>query len=377
MAPRAFDLIVLGAGPAGASAAVEARRLGLSVALVDKARFPRDKLCGGGVTGRAQAALAGVFGALPRDLFHDVRHVRLMAGARVIGDHPDAPVLAMTMRRAFDAELVGRALAAGAADFTGRRAALELPAVAMTLGDGTGLTARALIGADGVNSAVAKALFGRAFDPKEIGFALETEVPGPPEAAAELDLAAAAWGYGWAFPKAGGTTVGVGGVAGRNADLRPAMEAYLARHGGAGLKVKGHHLPFGDARPDPARGAVLLAGDAAGFVDPLTGEGIGWAVTSGQLAAQAVAAALAEGRPEGAGPRYLAATAHLRGELARARRLRALVYHPWLRARCIDLLARDMRLQRRFLALLAGEMDYADLRPARVLRHLARMVLRA
>ena len=246
----------------------------------------------------------------------------------------------------------------------------------MTLEDGTGLTARALIGADGVNSAVAKALFGRAFDPKEIGFALETEVPGPPEAAAELDLAAAAWGYGWAFPKAGGTTVGLGGVAGRNADLRPAMAAYLARHGGAGLKVKGYHLPFGDARPDPARGAVLLAGDAAGFVDPLTGEGIGWAVTSGQLAAQAVAAALDEGRAEGAGPRYLAATAPLRGELARARRLRALVYHPWLRARCIDLLARDMRLQRRFLALLAGEMDYADLRPARVLRHLARMVLR-
>ena len=70
MGPRAFDLIVLGAGPAGASAAVEARRLGLSVALVGKARFPRDKLCGGGVTGRARAALAAVFGALPRELFH-------------------------------------------------------------------------------------------------------------------------------------------------------------------------------------------------------------------------------------------------------------------------------------------------------------------
>ncbi|QLQ19924.1 MAG: hypothetical protein HZT43_16740 [Exiguobacterium profundum] len=97
---------------------------------------------------------------------------------------------------------------------------MELPSVAMTLEDGTALSARALIGADGVNSAVAKALFGRAFDPAGIGFALETEVPGPPAAAAELDLAAAAWGYGWAFPKAGGTTVGVGGVAGRNPDLR-------------------------------------------------------------------------------------------------------------------------------------------------------------
>lgn len=372
-----FDLIVLGAGPAGTAAAVEARRLGLSVALVDKARFPRDKLCGGGVTGRAQAALAGVFGALPPELFHEVCHVRLVAGDRVLGDHPQAPVLAMTMRRDFDAALVQRALASGAADFTGRRAALELPAIALTLEDGTALRAQALIGADGVNSAVAKALFGRAYDPARIGFALETEVPGVPEAAAELDLAAAEWGYGWAFPKAGGTTVGVGGVAGRNPDLRPAMAAYLARHGGAGGKVKGHHLPFGDRRPDPARGAVLLAGDAAGFVDPLTGEGIGWAVSSGQLAARAVAGAVAEGRPEGAGPRYLAATAHLRGELARARRLRALVYHPWLRARCLDLLARDMRVQRRFLALLAGELDYADLRPARVLRHLARMVLRA
>lgn len=372
-----FDLIVLGAGPAGASAAVEARRLGLSVALVDKARFPRDKLCGGGVTGRAQGHLASVFGDLPAALFHPVRHVRLVAGERLIGDHPEAPPLAMTMRRSFDAELCGRALDAGAADCTGRRAALELPSIALTLDDGRRLTARALIGADGVNSAVAKALFGRAYDPAAIGFALETEVPGPPEDAAELDLGVVGWGYGWAFPKAGGTTVGLGGVAGRNPDLRPAMAAYLARHGGTGQKVKGHHLPFGDPRPDPARGAVLLAGDAAGFVDPLTGEGIGWAVHSGQLAARAVATALSADRPGDAARHYLAATAHLRGELARARRLRALVYHPWLRARCLDLLARDMRLQRRFLALLSGEMDYADLRASRLLRHLGRMVLRA
>lgn len=373
----AFDLIVLGAGPAGASAAVEACRQGLSVALVDKARFPRDKLCGGGVTGRAQVHLRAVHGELPDSLFHPVRHVRLMAGDRLIGDLPDAPLLAMTMRRAFDAELCARALAAGATDYTGHRAALELPSIALTLDDGTALSARALIGADGVNSAVAKALFGRSFDPQAIGFALETEVPGPPEDAAELDLGVVGWGYGWAFPKAGGTTVGLGGVAGRNPDLRPAMAAYLARHGGTGAKVKGHHLPFGDPRPDPARGAVLLAGDAAGFVDPLTGEGIGWAVHSGQLAAQAVATALARDRPETAAPRYLAATAHLRAELARARRLRALVYHPWLRARCLDLLAREPRLQRRYLSLLAGEMDYADLRPARVLRHLVRMALRA
>lgn len=357
-------MLIIGAGPAGASAAVVARGLGLSVALVDQARFPRDKLCGGGLTGRCWGHLGDVFGPLPPQLYHEMRALRLVAEGRLLADLPDAPPLRMTMRRDLDHWMVTRARNAGAEDFTGcRLGGINVQEASVQLSEGRVLRGKVLIGADGVKSAVGRALFGRSFDPAGIGFGLEVELPGPPLAATELDLTAAGWGYGWAFPKREGTTLGVGGILGRNPDMKAHLAAYAARHGTdlAGPKVKGHHLPFGERRPAPGRGQVLLAGDAAGFVDPLTGEGIGWAIRSGQLAAEVAAAALAAGRPDTVFARYDRATRHLRGELRRARQLRALVYHPRLQPRFLRLMQRDPRLQRRYLALLAGQMDYADI----------------
>lgn len=348
------DVIVLGAGPAGAAAAVAARGAGLSVALIDKAAFPRDKLCGGGLTGRAMATMARVFGTGPDpDETLLTRHVRLVSGGRVLGDFPDAPGFGMVMRRHFDAGLKARAVGAGATDLTGCRvASIEAETRRVRLASGAEWSARVLIGADGANSAVARALYGRAFDPRSVAFALEAEAPVRPGAALEIDLAAAHWGYGWVFPKRGSLTVGVGGVEVRNPDLKGAMAAYLARHGAAGLRCKGAFIPSGAARS--GRGPVLLAGDAAGLCDPITGEGLAWAMESGALAGRAAAA-------DDPGRAYAMALAPVAAELRRAQRLARIVHHPWLRPRFHALLARQPGLQRRFLQLLAGERDYADI----------------
>ncbi len=368
-------MIVVGAGPAGSSAALTCRKAGLAVALIDKARFPRGKLCGGGITGRARGHLDAVFGPVldPR-LFHETRRLRLMAGDREIGALEDTPPLWMTMRQDFDAALLAQAHAAGVEDYSGRRiASLDVETGSAVLTDGQVLRGRVMIGADGVNSGTARALFGRAYDPRRIGFALEAELDAPADAAprAELDLTAARWGYGWAFPKLHGVTLGIGGQAGRNRDLRPRFDAWLVARGvdPARVVVKGHHLPMGDPRPPPGRGIVLLVGDAAGFVDPITGEGIGWAVRSGQLAAEAAAVALAAAQPEQALARYLDAVAPVQRELSRARFLARVVYHPLLQQRFLNLIAGSPRIQRRFLDLMAGTIDYADLGPA----HFARL----
>lgn len=375
-----FDLAVIGAGPAGAAAAAAAARAGLRVALIDRARFPRDKLCGGGVTGRARAALDAAFGPLPQGLFLPCARVRLMAGERLLGEIADAPPLHLTMRRQLDAALREAALEAGAADLAGRRPEALDPATGqVTLAGGGTLTAALVIGADGANSFVARSLWGRAFDPARIGLALEVELPrdGPgPADAVEIDLAAAAWGYGWAFPKRRSVTVGVGGLRPANPDLRGRLAAYLVRHGaaaGAG-RVQGAFVPAGAVRRVPGRGRVLVAGDAAGLVDPVTGEGIAWAVTSGLLAGQAAAAALGRGRPEGALAAYGRALAPVRAELARANLLRRLIYPAPLRGRFAAALGRRPRLQRRYLALLAGEIDYADIRLASLLRLAAGLI---
>lgn len=377
--PAPYDLIVVGAGPAGATAARVAVGRGLRVALVDKARFPRDKLCGGGVTGRAMGHLGQAFGRLPDTLFHHCDAVQLTASGLTIGAEIDVPPILMTMRRDFDAALRECAIAAGAVDFCGQRIAeMDLSAREVVLANGDRLRGAVIIGADGVNSAVARALFGRSHDPDQVAFALEVEVPGDASAQLELDLSAVPWGYGWDFPKAGGRTLGIGGSARRNPEMRQDFEAWLRARGldPSTLKIKGHHLPMGEVRKVPGRGCVLLAGDAAGLVDPITGEGIGWAVHSGQLAAEAACAALSQGQPDLAMSLYQSSARHMLRELSRARFLARLVYLPWLQPRFHALLASSPRLRRRFLDLLAGKMDYADLGPARLGRMALRVILR-
>jgi geranylgeranyl reductase family protein len=373
-----FDMVVLGAGPAGAAAAVTAARAGLSVALVDRAKFPRDKLCGGGITGRAQGHLAQVFGPLPAGLMRPVDRLRLSWLGETLGEMPCDPPFGTTMRFRFDAELRGQALAAGASDFAGRKlAALDAANGAVRLACGTELAGRLVIGADGVNSACARALWGRAWHPARIAFALEAEAPARPGPdVLEIDLGAADWGYGWAFPKDDGLTLGVGGLAPENPDLKGRMADYMALHGApGGLKIKGHHLPFGDPRTEPGEGRVLLVGDAAGLVDPITGEGIGWAVHSGALAAQAAVRALAADAPGAALRHYTAALAPVLAELRRARALRALVYARPMRAGFARMIARHPAVQARYIDLMQGRRDYADIGLASVVRVLRRSLV--
>jgi geranylgeranyl reductase family protein len=362
-----FDVIVVGAGPAGAAAAFRAARAGLSVALVDRKTFPRDKLCGGLVTGRARAHYADIFGH-PMPFAPEERKtvVAFHHRGRPAGVIADAPPLCATMRREMDAALCAQALGAGAQDFTGQGVAtLDTGTRRLTLTTGPVLGYGVLIGADGVNSQIARALFGQSFDHARIGFGLEIEAEAPhlPHDTIRIDLAAAAWGYGWAFPKRQSTTIGVGGILGKNPDMKRAMAAYCDM---LGLKVpeagfKGQFLPFGDVRAHPGRGAVLLAGDAAGLVDPITGEGIGHAMASGGMAARAAIDALAQGRPDTALALYRTALRPLHRDLRMARLLRPLLYLPATEPAFAHAFARSTTLRRMFLAQMAGEAEYSGI----------------
>ncbi|MEM7075728.1 MAG: geranylgeranyl reductase family protein, partial [Pseudomonadota bacterium] len=378
-----FDIVILGAGPAGSAAAVTARARGLSVALIDKARFPRDKLCGGLVTGRCAKYLNTMFGLeITPELFDTRRNFEFHLGHQSLGTLEDVPPLHLTMRRDFDAVLLDTAVERGARAFTGCRVAtLDLPRDRITLEDDTVIEYRCLIGADGVNSMVATVLFGRAFDPARVGFALEIE--GPPQTPDEttpirIDFAAARWGYGWSFPKRSSTTIGLGGLHGCNPDLKPRLMQYLGKlKTGQEAKIKGHFLPFGEAKPRPGRANVLLAGDAAGFVDPITGEGIGHAIHSGACAATAAARALREGQPFLASRYHRAATRPIRNAIAQARLLRPVIFAPRLQPFFSRTFRTSSRLKRDYMHLLSGDTEYPDILvrtvarlPAAALRHL-------
>lgn len=376
---QTFDVIIIGAGPSGSAAARVVCRAGLSVALIDKAVFPRDKLCGGLVTGRARTQYREVFnGDLDPDLFQAHSQIAFHAGDTRLGDIQTTPTLYLTMRREMDAHLLGLALATGAEDFTGQRIAqIDTDTPKVTLEDGTVLSGKILIGADGVNSAVARALFGRAFDPARIGFALEVEAPlGPETDTIRIDFDAASWGYGWRFPKAQSTTIGVGGLQAPNPDMKARLADYRAKlDDQASCPVKGHFLPFGDFKRVPGRGHVLLVGDAAGLVDPITGEGIAYAFQSGAMAGAAAVGVIAAGRPQDALRRYRRALRPVHRGLRMAGWLRPLIFAPRFTPLFRRAFGRSSVVKGAYLRLLAGEVEYPGL-CLLVLRRLPRAALR-
>lgn len=364
--PEVFDVIVIGCGPAGGAAAVTAARAGLKTALIDKARFPRQKLCGGLFTGRARSYYQEIFGETPpAETMVEKTSVSFWQAEADLGTLKEVPPLYLTMRWDLDHGFYRHAMAAGVADFTGSRiASIDLERKAVALANGQRLGFRVLIGADGVNSAVARQLFGSAFDRSRIGFGLEIEAPPPAsDAPVRIDFGAAKWGYGWAFPKAQSTTIGVGGVLAANADMKAAMSEYLEKLGQPCPEsaYKGHFIPFGDFRKTPGRGPVLLAGDAAGLVDPITGEGIAFAMKSGQLAALAAATCLAEDRPDNALATYRKALKPLHKSLRWANRLRPLLFHQRFEKLFRSAFRNSTGIKRAYMGLLAGERDYPEL----------------
>ncbi|MBV7408682.1 geranylgeranyl reductase family protein [Maritimibacter sp. DP1N21-5] len=375
-----FDLVVLGAGPAGSAAAKRARTLGLSVLMIDKAIFPRPKLCGAGITPRSQKALVDIFGANVPNAYH--------IASRKMGFRWDGEDLAAfegpydfiyTYRTDFDHWLLREAEAAGAEVRQGTRVETILDQDdTLVLADGTRVTYKVLVGADGVASPLAKHLFGKAFDTDTIGFAYETEVPAPCSDQAEMtiDFGVVRWGYGWNFPKSRSRTIGVVSIRGVDQDLRAAMDGYLRNEGfdPSSVTIKGAHIPFGDYRETPGRGNVLLVGDAAGFVDAITGEGIALALESGAHAAEAAAQVIAEGRPQRADRAYYPKVKHIQADLEKVKKMRAIAYGSATRGMFKEKLRTSTRLREALFEVVSGQSSYADIEKRMAKHAMVKMV---
>lgn len=369
-----YDVIVMGGGPSGAAAARTLTQRGLAVALIDKAHFPRDKLCGGCFTGRSHTLFRQIYGSDIPDSFLDTKSaISFFAHGQDLGTITDIPPIYLTLRRQLDTEMFRRAVEGGAIAVTGTRvSSIDPEAPSITLQDGRQLTARILIGADGVNSQVARQLFGKSFDRTHTAFGLEIEAPPSPtnqDAPLRIDFGAATWGYGWSFPKSGSTTIGICGLLPDNPDMKTTLRKYLTDLGqDPEIHCKGHFLPFGDFRKVPGNGAVLLVGDAAGLVDPITGEGIALAMESGHLAALAAADALTANAPRSAITRYRKMLRPIHRSLRQARMLRRLIYAPLLNRPFISAFRKSRTIRRLYMQMLAGEANYGDVMRATLRR---------
>ena len=281
-----YDVAIVGAGPAGSTAAYHLATAGASVLLLDKATFPRDKPCGGGVTGRAARQLPFSIAPVVEDVVD-----RMECGLRY-GKHVTrrarTPIAYMTQRRRLDHFLLQKADEAGAEVREGETA------------DARELDARIVIGADGCNGASAKQL-GLA-DRVVHGVALEANYPYEARYAGAivLEIAIIRGGYGWIFAKGDHLNVGVGGNAEEAPKLRAELRKMCEAYGidpDAARDTRGYRLPMRMARTRLAQGTTAVIGDAAGLVDPLSGDGMYEAFLSAKLVANAALEVLA-GRAE-------------------------------------------------------------------------------
>jgi menaquinone-9 beta-reductase len=323
-----WDLVVVGAGPAGSVAALAALRAepGLRVLLLDRADFPRDKCCGDGIAPHVAGVLAEVGAQDATDGWAPVDVLGLSRGAHAVEGTMRRSVWVVP-REVFDARLVRHAVAAGAV-LRRHRVSHVATSDGEVLVDGT-VRARVVVGADGAESVVRTACAVPRRGARAL--AIRGYAPTPPAGRGRQVIR---YGerrqpaYAWAFDRGDGlSNVGYGELVDRDTGERPTrallleqLDDLLPGYVEHGTAWRGHHLPLSGWRWDQPDGPVLLAGDAAGLVNPMTGEGIYYAVATGLAAGRAAARSLAAGRPGAAGAAYRTAV---------RRRLGRHLKHTW------------------------------------------------
>ena len=333
MTDTMWDLAIVGAGPAGSTAALAAlaERPRARVLLLDRERFPRDKSCGDGIAPNVLDVLGPLGAGDVIAGWTSLQRLELSCGRRTVSGRMARPAWVIP-REVFDARLVDRAVAAGAHLVQHQVREVRVEAGAVVL-DGR-FRARVVVAADGAQSAVRSALAGPRRGRRAI--ALRGYAPTAPSRAScqviRYSEGRPQPSYAWAFDRGDGlSNVGYGELV--SGGQRPSrqllldqLEKLLPGTVDHADRWRGHHLPLSGWgwRAEQPDGPVLYAGDAAGLVNPMTGEGIYYAVATGALAGRGAMTAVADGEALTAGRRHRTAVRRLLD-----RHLR----HTWLAAR--------------------------------------------
>ena len=362
------DVAIVGAGPAGCWAAYHLARAGARVAILDGSH-PREKPCGGGVTGRALALVAGAIdvAGLPACRIRSARFTD-SAARRSVTVPLDDDALVVASRAAFDGMLLTAARRAGAALVASRALDVTRTARGFLIHTGAGrVSARLLIGADGANSLVRRRL-ASPFARGDLSIATGYFAHGATSDEIVIELTADPPGYIWSFPRPGHLAVGICAQADERVtagELRVRTEAWMrAVPLATGARLEAYSWPIpsltaaGFGSLTTSGPGWFLAGDAAGLVDPITREGIYFALRSGEWAAQAAAST------DGARHTGYRERIHdeIGADLARAARYKAGFFRPRFTRLLIDALRESAGIRAVMADLVAGRRAYSSLK---------------
>ncbi len=287
-----YDVIVVGSGPAGSSAAYFLGEAGKRVLVLEKERLPRYKTCGGGLSVRfLQEQFPFSFESVVKDEVTAVSYIFYNLETTIPLSTDE---IGMVMREDLDSYLISHTRAELIQEAVVRRVTEQADRVVVETQDGRHFSAKYLIGADGANSMVAHALGLRRA--RTLAAAIEAEVVVPPEVKKRFDhrmvfiFGDIHYGYLWIFSKPDHLSVGIGALHPKPGELQKTLKKVMARYGISldGAALHGHPIPIYTRREKVSSARSLLAGDAAGLADPLSGEGIRFAIKSGRLAAESI-----------------------------------------------------------------------------------------
>jgi geranylgeranyl reductase family protein len=367
-----MKIAIIGAGPAGAMAAARLARAGGSVTMFD-ASHPREKPCGGGLTGRALALVSDVIdiGALPSVVVKSAIVEGVDRAADVLlsdrGATPDSSLLVVS-RTVFDRALADAATGAGAQLVRERATDITQHTAKMTVRtDRTEYEFDYVVGADGANSIVRKKL-ARPFERAQLSVAAGHFVHGATATNILINTMTEQPGYLWSFPRPDHLAIGICAAATHHVtsgDLRVQSARWIQQHAlDRNTRLAPYAWPIPSIGYQHRRDVVLggarwmVVGDAAGLVDPLTREGIYFALLSGQWAAAALTAGGAK-----ASIRYASRVlGEVHPELARAAHLSGLFFAPGFSRMLVEGLEESDAIRRVFVDLVAGVQPYRGLR---------------
>ncbi|MCF2874151.1 MULTISPECIES: geranylgeranyl reductase family protein [unclassified Tenacibaculum] len=291
-----YDVAVIGSGPSGASTAFHLAKQGISTVIIEKETLPRYKTCGGGFVYRGRKDLPFDITEVVEKEFHTVD---VYLGKKLhFKTHREKPTISMVMRDSFDNLITKKAKEFGATLLENHKLkGLSFDNNVITLETSQGnLTANFVIAADGALSPTAK-LAGWKEDTRKLIPALEYEVEVSDEDFERLskevrfDIDAIPFGYAWSFPKKNHLSLGVASARRTKINLKKFYKEYLQTLGINNIVSESQHgfqIPVAPRTDGFVKNNVFLIGDAAGFADPITAEGISNAIYSGKLAAEAI-----------------------------------------------------------------------------------------